>query len=140
MHLTRYSNRTLLFSFRPSPIPHAPASPIWLLICKTHVTPQPSQSKNIPRLHNKQTIKNMHLTSTSFFTLRISPDFMRAANAMQSASVTPQPLATISSLSTSNSRLPNFTFAMQYVNPADAPAPTFSLPKSQKKTLPLPST
>jgi hypothetical protein len=41
---------------------------------------------------------------------------MRAANATQSASETPQRLASISSLLTSNSEQPNFTFGMEVPN------------------------
>ena len=54
-----------------------------------------------------------NLTRFSVFSLRISPDFMRAASATQFAAVTPQQAALISSLSTSNSLQPNFTFAME---------------------------
>jgi hypothetical protein len=54
-----------------------------------------------------------NLTSDNVFSLRISPDFMRAASATQSAAVTPQLPAYIFSLSTSNSLLPNFTLAME---------------------------
>jgi hypothetical protein len=56
------------------------------------------------------------LTRFSFFTRLISPVFMRAANATQSASVTPNLAASISSLSTSNSSLPNFTVGMEHAD------------------------
>ena len=57
----------------------------------------------------------MNLTRRSFFNLLISPVFMRAANATQSESVTPQNFASITKLSASNSLLPNLTFAMEHV-------------------------
>ena len=65
---------------------------------------------------HKDTTKK--LTGFSFFTRLISPVVMRAANATQSASETPQPLASISSLSTSNSLLPNFTVGMEHAEAA----------------------
>jgi hypothetical protein len=43
---------------------------------------------------------------------------MRAANATQSASETPQFVASISSLPTSNSLRPNFTFGMEHADAA----------------------
>jgi hypothetical protein len=63
-----------------------------------------------------------NLTRKSRFSLRISPDFMCAASATQSASVTPQLLALVSSLSTSNFSLPNFTLAMDGADAAVGPA------------------
>jgi hypothetical protein len=69
--------------------------------------------------------KTINLTSRSIFTLLISPVFMRAANATQSASVTPQSLAWIVSLSTSNSLIPNFIFSMEHAD-ADVRRKTLS--------------
>jgi hypothetical protein len=50
------------------------------------------------------------------FTLIISPVFIRAVNKATSASETPQHFAQISSELTSNSFLPNVTFAMFLAN------------------------
>jgi hypothetical protein len=52
-----------------------------------------------------------NLTRSSFFSLRISPDFMRTASATQSAAATQTAL--ISLQSTLNSLLPDFTFAIE---------------------------
>jgi hypothetical protein len=51
----------------------------------------------------------------------MSPEFINAANDAQSASVTPQLLASMSLLSKSNSLQPNFTFAMIFFIEAAAP-------------------
>jgi hypothetical protein len=64
------------------------------------------------------TMKTINLTRFSIFTRLISPVFIRAANATQSATETPQELASISSLSTSNSSQPNFTFGMEQAGAA----------------------
>ena len=69
-----------------------------------------------------ETEQKKRLTRSSVFTLLISPDFMRAANAAQSAAETPQLVASISSQSTSNFFLPNFTVGMEYVGAAAGPA------------------
>jgi hypothetical protein len=68
---------------------------------------------------SRTAIRTINLTRRSIFNLLISPVFMRAANAAQSASETPQSLALISSLSTSNSLLPNFTFSMEQADAAE---------------------
>jgi hypothetical protein len=64
------------------------------------------------------TMKTINLTRFSFFTRLISPVFISAINATQSAAVTPQELASISSLSTSNSLQPNVTFGMEQAGAA----------------------
>jgi hypothetical protein len=66
----------------------------------------------------KNTTTQKKLTSHKFFTRLISPVLMRAANATQSAAETLQPRASIFSLSTSNSLLPNFTFGMEHAEAA----------------------
>jgi hypothetical protein len=58
IHLTRYSVRTLLFCCRAAAIAFAPSTPIWLLICKTHV--------GIPAEKNKTTHKDQRLHSADF--------------------------------------------------------------------------
>ena len=55
-----------------------------------------------------------NITRYSIFTMLISPVFTRAANKARSAAGTPQLNASIVSEWTSNSHLPNFTFAMEY--------------------------
>jgi hypothetical protein len=94
--------------------------------CWSSCTPTKKQTR-IQRLAAKtQPHNKTKLTSLSIFTRLISPVVMRAANATQSASETPQPLASISSLSTSNSLRPNFTVGMEH---ADADVPRTLLPE-----------
>ena len=70
-------------------------------------------ANNTRKIHSRnRTGKN--ITRSSLFTLLISPVFTRAANRARSAAGTPQLSARITSESTSNSLLPNFTFAMEY--------------------------
>jgi hypothetical protein len=75
------------------------------------------------------------LTRTSFFTLLISPVFTHSRNAAQSASVTLQFHALISSLSKSNTFRVNFSFAMEHANEADGPTLCRSkVPKKQQQS------
>ena len=70
-------------------------------------------ANNTRKIHSRnRTGKN--ITRYNFFTLLISPVFTRAANRARSAAGTPQLPASISSESTLNSLLPNFTFAMEW--------------------------
>jgi hypothetical protein len=63
--------------------------------------------------------KAINLTRFTIFTRLISPVLIRAANATQSASETPHKVALITSLSTSNSLQPNFTFGMEHADAAE---------------------
>jgi hypothetical protein len=72
-----------------------------------------SSAKLMLALMHRDQNNNINLTMLRVFTRLISPVLMRAANATQSASETLQSCALISSLSTSNSLLPNFTFGME---------------------------
>jgi hypothetical protein len=106
IHLTRLSVCTLLFCCRAAAIAFAPSSPILLPPCKTHV----GLTHGDEKANANSALKHNHtLTRFSLFTRLISPVLMRAANATQSAAETPHVFASISSLSTSNSLLPNFT-------------------------------
>ena len=57
-----------------------------------------------------------NLTKSSLSTLLISPVFIRAANITKSAHVAPEHSVSISLQSTSNSVLPNFTLAIEFVS------------------------
>ena len=70
-------------------------------------------ANNTRKIHSRNRNRK-NITRNSVFTLLISPVFTRAANRARSAAGTRQLSASISSESTLNSLLPNFTFAMEY--------------------------
>jgi hypothetical protein len=130
IHLTSQNVCMLLFCCRAAAIAFAPSSPTWLPPCKTHVGSNARQRKS-KREFSSKTIRKIHLTSrTAMKTINhyltrfkvvtrlISPVLMRAANSTQSAAETLQYCASISSLPTSNSLRPNFTFGMEYADAA----------------------
>jgi hypothetical protein len=134
IHLTRDSVCTLLLCCRAAAIAFASSSPTWLSLCKTHVGPQARRRKSKREFGTKNTTTQKKLTSHKFFTRLISPVLMRAANATQSAAETLQPRASIFSLSTSNSLLPNFTFGMEH---AEASFSAHAVSGEMRRTIPL---
>jgi hypothetical protein len=54
IHLTRFSSRTLLFSFRAAAIAVAPSSPISFSCCNTHVRPLIMTMKKKPKFITKE--------------------------------------------------------------------------------------
>jgi hypothetical protein len=105
---TRFSSRTLLLVRIASAMARAPSASMSLPSCE--IMRMRGRDGGIQQ--NKNKTEN-NLTRFSIFSLRISPNFMRAASATQSASVTSQQAASISSQSTSNFLQPNFTLAME---------------------------